>query len=87
MTKDNQTMEWCDKRYIPVVRAISSTNTWIKVVSTMCWVVFSVMLGIVYNIFWEIKWIATELNMNHARYQSEIAVLQSKVANLEKNND
>ena len=87
--QDNQTMKGCDERYIPVVRAIESTNMWIKIVSSIGVIAFWIIVTITNWIFSSIKNIEEALNDHKLGTMQVITQLTTDITNLKdiaKNN-
>ena len=79
---ESQTMKGCDDRYIPVVKAIESTNMWIKIVSAWSSIAFITITTLVSSINLSIKNIEISLNDHKLKTMWDVSILKTEVENL-----
>ena len=82
MDKPFRTAEDCDTRYIPIVKAVESTNTWIKLVSTITVLAFWFCVTIIKDINSNIESIKVSLQHHEVNTLKDVSILKVEVENL-----
>ena len=82
MSKEAQTMEGCNDRYIPIVKAVESTNTWVRIVSWITVLAFWFCVTIIKDINSNIESIKVSLQHHEVNTINDVSILKVEVENL-----
>ena len=85
MSKEAQTMEGCNERYIPVVKSVEATNTWVRIVSWITIVAFWFCVTVIRDINSNIESIKVSLQFHEKETLTEIYTLKEDMYALKNN--